>query len=88
MNRILCLLLFSTNSILLLAQGTDIDYEKATIGEAKNITCGSNLSPVHTALSISSRQSFPFYILGWQKRELTIDFNIGNWYAGSQLSIQ
>lgn len=85
MKRILCLLLFSANSILLLSQSTDIDYERVPVGDAKQLICGLDISPDQNKIAISSTQSFPFYIFDWKTREPIKEFNVGNWYAGSSI---
>ena len=85
MKRKLCILLILINTVTLFPQGTDIDYERVTIGDARNIICGLDLSPDQTELAISSTQSFPFYIFDWKTRQPLKKFNVGNWYAGSSV---
>ena len=62
MTRKLYLLLILSTTFRLFSQGTDIDYERVLIGDARNIICGLDLSPDQNELAISSTQSFPFYI--------------------------
>lgn len=85
MKRKFCILLILINSVNLFPQGTDIDYERVTIGEARNMICGLDLSPDQTELAISSTQSFPFYIFDWKTKQPLKEFNVGNWYAGSSV---
>lgn len=77
----LCTLCFSG----LFSQGTDYDYERTKIGEARHILSGLALSPDENELAISSTQSFPFYLFDWRKKEKLNEFNVGNWYAGSAI---
>jgi len=85
MKRKLYLLLILFYTVNLFSQGTDIDYERVTIGDARHIICGLDLSPDQTDLAISSTQSFPFYIFDWKERKPLKEFNVGNWYAGSSV---
>ena len=53
----------------LFSQGSNMDYERVKIGQAKQIICGMDLSPDHSYLAISSTQSFPFYEFDWKTRK-------------------
>ncbi|NOX87368.1 MAG: hypothetical protein GXO86_15655 [Chlorobi bacterium] len=85
MKRILCLPVVFFTLLHLFPQGTDIEYERIRIADAKNIICGLDLSPDQTMLAISSVQSYPFYIFDWRKREKVKEYDVGNWYAGSSV---
>ena len=86
MKRILCIALIFIAFKSGYPQGTDIDYSRVKIGEAKHIICGLDLSPDQNELAISSTQSFPFYVFDWRKKEKLREFNVGNWYAGSAIN--
>lgn len=85
MKRLLIIFLLLFTLLTAYAQGTDYDYERVKIGEARNIICGLALSPDYEKLAISSTQSFPFYLFDWKKEEVLSQFNVGNWYAGSAI---
>ena len=67
------------------AQGTDYDYERIKIGDARHIVCGLSLSPDKSTLAISSIQGYPFYLFDWKNKAVLKEFNVGNWYAGSSI---
>ncbi len=71
--------------IKMCAQGTNYDYERIRIGDAKHIISGLSLSPDKSVLAISSIQGFPFYLFDWKNREVIKEFDVGNWYAGSSI---
>ena len=72
--------------LLMKSQGTDYDYDRIKIGEAKHIVSGLALSPDMETLAISSTQSFPFYLFDWKNRQVMKSFNVGNWYGGSSIN--
>lgn len=71
--------------IKMCAQGTNYDYERIRICDAKHIISGLSLSPDKSVLAISSIQGFPFYLFDWKNREVIKEFDVGNWYAGSSI---
>ena len=79
-------LLLVTTQTTLNSQGTDYDYDRIKIGEAKHIVSGLTLSPDFETLAISSIQSFPFYLFDWKNQQVLEAFNVGNWYAGSSIN--
>lgn len=76
---------FLAFSTLVFSQGANYDYERVKIGDIKHIIVGLDMSPDQKYLAISGNQSFPFYIFDWSKREIKSQFDVGNWYAGSQV---
>ncbi len=85
MKRMLCLPVVFFTLLHLFSQGTDINYERIKVADAKHIICGLDLSPDKTLLAISSVQSYPFYVFDWRKREKAKEYDVGNWYAGSSV---
>lgn len=79
------LLLFFSQAIIR-AQGTDFDYERIKIGEARHMISGLALSPDMETLAIAGTQSFPYYLFDWKKQEVKEKFNVGNWYAGASVN--
>ena len=67
------------------AQGTDYDYERIKIGDAKHIISGLALSPDQSMLAISGVQGFPLYLYDWKNHTVIKEFDVGNWYAGSSI---
>ena len=92
MNRSKKLLLFVTVifvSVLMWnstakSQGTNYDYEKIQIGEVKNLLVWLALHPDNKTLAVSSHQSFPLYMYDLESKQVNNQFDVGNWYAGSQ----
>ncbi len=70
---------------LVFCQGSNTDYKRVKIGEAKNIICGLDMSPDNEYIAISSTQSFPFFIFDWENEKVIKKHNVGNWYAGSSV---
>ncbi|MBN3035679.1 MAG: WD40 repeat domain-containing protein [Bacteroidales bacterium] len=69
----------------LCAQGTNMDFEKIMVGDNLHILSGAALAPDNNTLAVSSVQSYPLYLFDLAKREVTGQFDVGNWYAGSRL---
>jgi hypothetical protein len=67
------------------SQGSNYDYERVKIADVKHIVVGLDMSPDQKFLAISGNQSYPCYIFDWSKREITHQFDVGNWYAGSSV---
>ncbi len=78
--------LFLAAPMVLSAQGTNFEYEKVKIGEAKNLFAWIDLAPDNNTIAVSSTQSFPLYIYDWSGKQLKTQFDVGNWYAGSRAS--
>ena len=66
-----------------LSQGSNFDFEKIKIGEAKHIMVGLDLSPNMNTVAISGIQSFPFYLYDYDKQKIIRELDVGNWHAGS-----
>jgi len=66
------------------SQGTNYEYEKFQIGDAKNMLCWLALSPDNKTLAVTSTQSFPLYIYNTETHQLENKYDVGNWYAGSR----
>ncbi len=67
------------------AQGSDMEFDRVRIGDARHMICGLDLAPDQSYLAISSTQSFPFYKWDYNKRTVIAEFDVGNWYAGSSV---
>lgn len=67
----------------MLAQGSDMEFDRVRIGDARHIICGLELAPDQSYLALSSTQSFPFYKWDYNTRTVKAEFDVGNWYAGS-----
>jgi WD40 repeat protein len=66
------------------SQGINYDFERIKVGDnVKHIFVGLDISPDGEQLAISGVQSFPFYIYDWKERQVTKEFDVGEWYAGS-----
>lgn len=83
---LILIFLYVQTSIVIIAQGSNMDYERVKIGDAKNMISGLALSPDQTYLSISASQSYPFYKFDWNSKEVIGEFDVGNWYAGSSVN--
>lgn len=70
----------------LISQGTNFEFEKVQIGDAKNILAWIDMAPDNKTMVVSSTQSFPLYIFDWETKELLKQYDVGNWYAGSRAS--
>jgi WD40 repeat protein len=68
----------------LAGQGTNFEYEKVKIGEAKNMLAWLDLAPDGKTIAVSSTQSFPLFIYDWENKMVKHQFDVGNWYAGSR----
>ena len=66
------------------AQGTNYDFEKFQIGEAKNMLSWLDLSPDNKTIAVTSTQSFPLYIYNLETQQVDHEFDVGNWYAGAR----
>lgn len=67
-------------------QGINPDFERIKISDnAKHIFVGLDISPNGKQIAISGVQSFPFYIYDWKARQVTKEFDVGEWYAGSTI---
>lgn len=66
------------------AQGTNFEFEKVKIGDAKNLFAWLALAPDNQTIAVTSTQSFPLYIYDWENKQLKTQFDVGNWYAGSR----
>lgn len=86
MKKLITTLFLSVLFYAATAQGTDYNYERIRIGDAKHIVCGLVLSPDQSKLAISSIQGYPFYLYDWKNRKVLKKYNVGNWYAGSSVS--
>jgi hypothetical protein len=65
-------------------QGTNYDYDKIQIGEVKNMLVWLALHPDNKTLAVTSPQSFPLYIYNFETKQVTNQFDVGNWYAGTR----
>ena len=72
-------LIYSSNS-----QGTNYEYDKIQIGEAKNLLVWLALHPDDKTLAVTSHQSFPLYMYSLETKQVENEFDVGNWYAGSR----
>ncbi len=86
MKKLTLALLFSYFLMQATAQGTNYDYERIRIGDAKHIVSGLALSPDNTTLAISSIQGYPFYLFDWKNKDILKQYDVGNWYAGSSVT--
>lgn len=66
------------------SQGTNYDYEKIQIGEVKNMLVWLALHPDNKTMAVSSTQSFPLYMYDLESKQIINQFDVGNWYAGTQ----
>jgi hypothetical protein len=80
------MILFIVQSVNIQAQGTNFEFEKVKIGEAKNMLAWLSLAPDGKSIAVSSTQSFPLYIFNWETQQVEHQFDVGNWYAGSRAS--
>ncbi len=72
--------------VVLWSQGSNFDFEKIQVGDAKNILAWVTLAPDNKTIAISSTQSFPLYIYNWENKQVEKQYDVGNWYAGSRAS--
>ena len=75
---------FSWSPVLLQSQGTNYEFEKVKVGEAKNMLAWLAMAPDNKTIAVSSTQSFPLYIFDWDTKMVENQFDVGNWYAGSR----
>ncbi len=66
------------------AQGTNYEYDKFQIGDAKNLLVWLTLHPDNKTLAVTSHQSFPLYMYNLETSQVENQFDVGNWYAGSR----
>lgn len=83
----LCIGIMLSVAISSSGQGTNQEYEKFTIGDAKALFTGIALAPDNNTLIVSSHQSFPTYAFDLEKKEVRASYDVGNWYAGSKIRL-
>lgn len=66
-------------------QSTNTDFERVVIKDDLYILSGIDLSNDQKILAISSTQSNPFYLYDLQNRQVTAEWDVANWYAGSEV---
>lgn len=73
------------NNLISWSQGTDYDFERFKLDDAKHILVGMDLSPDQKYVAIGGIQSFPLYIYDWSEQKVVNTFDVGEWYAGSNV---
>jgi hypothetical protein len=66
-------------------QSTNTDFERVVIKDDLYILSGIDLSNDQKTLAISSTQSNPFYLYDLQNRQVMAEWDVANWYAGSEV---
>ena len=66
-------------------QSTNTDFERVVIKDDLYILSGIDLSNDQKTLAISSTQSNPFYLYDIQSRQVTAEWDVANWFAGSEV---
>ena len=74
--------LITTASI---AQSSNTDFERVVIKKDLYILSGVDLSHDQKTLAISSTQSNPFYLFDIESRQVKAEWDVANWYAGSEV---
>jgi WD40 repeat protein len=82
--RLFSVMLFSFTLFGAKSQGTNYEYDKIQIGEAKNLLVWLALHPDNKTLAVTSHQSFPLYMYNIESQQVENQFDVGNWYAGSR----
>jgi WD40 repeat protein len=80
----LLLVLYTTSLNTGKSQGTNYEYDKIQIGDAKNLLVWLALHPDDKTLAVTSHQSFPLYMYNIDSEQVDNQFDVGNWYAGSR----
>lgn len=80
----LLLVLYTTSLNSGRSQGTNYEYDKIQIGDAKNLLVWLALHPDDKTLAVTSHQSFPLYMYNLESKQVDNQFDVGNWYAGSR----
>ncbi len=71
------------------SQGTNMEFEKFDIspGAYAFLHADIDIIPGQDRYVVSAQQSFPFYEVDGKNHELVGVHDVGNWYAGSRLSV-
>jgi WD40 repeat protein len=84
--RLLGLIFLALPTIRVLAQGTNMDYDKIQVGDAMHLFSGIDLSPDGQAVFISGNQGFPACLFDYRNKQVLRQYDAGNWYAGSKVT--
>jgi len=67
------------------AQNSNTDFERIVLKKDSYLLSGLNVANNHKTLAISSTQGHPFYLFDLESRKVTAEYDVGNWYAGSEV---
>jgi len=82
---ILILSLFAKSYSFVHAQSVNMEFERVVLESDSYLLSGIDLSHDGKTLAVSSTQGHPFYLVDPIEKTVIQKFDVGNWYAGSEV---